>query len=198
MPPPNFIQRIRNQAAAGDGRTSYQKQADLDEISAMIRDNPGDVSGGRVVPRTADNPFLRAADDLGARWEEMRQERDEAVLASERDRQENLRLSERVDALERELSEKVAFLVGETAKQTERADVSHGKAEALRAKFSVIAQALLHVMRRDDAESGGVYRAPPPIEDQALASAIDHAADVEEVSELLNRMPPNNYPGRTG
>jgi hypothetical protein len=150
----------------------------------------------RTVPRARDNPILRAAEDLAASWEEMRLERDEARLAAERDRQENLRLSERVDALERELREKVAFLVEEADDEKRRALDFHGQAQGLRASFSVIVQALLYVVQAD-AAAGGVLPKPPPIEEQPAAHPAPegraiHPMDLDDISSILQRLPPNS------
>lgn len=175
MAPP-FIQRLRD-------------QQEMAEFISMPEPEPT-----RTVPRASDNPILRAAEDLAASWEEMRMERDEARLAAERDRQENMRLSERVDALDRELREKVAFLVGVADDEKRRAADYHGQAQGLRASFSVIAQALLHVMR-EDAAGGGVLPEPAPREEQpAVRPPTDgrtvHPMDLDEVSGLLRRLAP--------
>jgi hypothetical protein len=153
-----------------------------------------DPESVRTVPRARDNPILRAAEDLAASWEEMRLERDEARLTAERDRQENLRLAERVDALEREMREKVAFLVEEADDEKRRAADYHGQAQGLRASFSVIAQALLYVLR-EDAAAGGILPHAPPIEKQPAVRPPPeghsvHPRDLDEVSGLLARLAP--------
>lgn len=123
---PNFIARARQRAAEA-------------------QEWPAEEPATSLPPRR-NNPFLTAADDLAAQWDEMRQERDVLRDEAEQLRGLNIHLSERVDSLSRELATRIEFFELEIDRLTQRADRATDENVDRRAKLDIISKALLMVL----------------------------------------------------
>lgn len=177
MTPPNFIQRNRQRA-----QEAQEAQEERVELAAAS------------LPSTRGNPFLMAADDLAAQWEEMRDSRDIAKDQAERARSENVFLAGRVDELTRELHTRTEFANMEIERLTQRADRATDDATAIRAKLAVIADAIRMVLDEE--------RPVIQTRQQAKADFAPGAdpqgrevpqAEVVEIGSLISRLAPVTF-----
>ena len=123
---PLFIQRSRQRAA---------------EAQETFPEEPA-----TSLPPRSRNPFMMAADDLAAQWEDMRQERDTLRDEAEQLRGHNVYLSERVDSLSRELATRIEFFDLEIDRIQKQRDSAVDQNVDRRAKLEIIAKALMMVL----------------------------------------------------
>ena len=128
---PLFIQRSRQRAAEA-------------------QEWPAEEPATSLPPRSR-NPFADAARDLAADWDAMVVERDSARDEAERHKGENIYLSGKVDELTRELASRIEWFEVESAAMRNRADRAVDDATAIRAKLTVIAQAIRMVLDEEQA-----------------------------------------------
>ena len=163
------------------------------------------------LPPRARNPFMAAADDLAVDWDAMVVERDSAKNEAESHRGENIYLSGKVDELTRELTSRIEWFEVESAAMRNRADRAVDDATAIRAKLTVIAQAIRMVLDEEQAVAKREPRqeptressipAPPPRNlstmqrpaprDFAQTPPEGHEvseADAEDARDLINRL----------
>ena len=164
------------------------------------------------LPPRARNPFMAAADDLAAQWEDMRQERDTLRDETEQLRGHNVYLAERVDSLSRELATRIEFFELEIDRIQKQRDSAVDQNTDRRAKLEIIAKALMMVLnetlaaapiKREEPPRESSIPAPPPrnLSTMQRPAPRDFAqtppeghdvseADAEDARDLINRLAP--------
>ena len=142
------------------------------------------------------NPFVAAADDLAARWDEMVRELEMARTSSESHHAENVHLRERVQGLERELEATKAAHELELSHQTGRADRAVAELAETRAKFALIRDSLSAVLDQDR-DLDFRPRRGESIERHVEQHDDGDDEDDDHLREIVSRLPPPPAFGRS-
>lgn len=139
-------------------------------------------------PREAPNPFTVAHDDLASRWDKMKQERDEALDAAERERGINVFQASEIDRLKRELEIRTSLFDTETARLQQRADRAIDSETLIRAKLESLRDLLSAVL------NDRVPAPPVPLPAPSIAPPPPPHDDLRQpdaaVQALLNQLGP--------
>lgn len=148
------------------------------------------------LPPRARNPFMDAARDLAADWDAMVVERDSARDEAERHRGENVYLSGKVDELTRELTSRIEWFEVESAAMRNRADRAVDDATAIRAKLTVIAQAIRMVLDEEQAVAKREPRQEPTRERSIAELPPRNLSNVQRPAPMRDfaQTPPDGYP----